>query len=181
MFVYRIGSALLTLSISVERYVAITKPFFAKKKMVKSCLIKFSIIFSICYNIPRWQEDFKGCIDLIFSDQGIPLWAVVNLNLNRTCPVCTGLPDNNVYWPDPIVQYVALTRITYDRGQFSWHSPVGGLTETTPMARSDFTVPNLGLFDRPHWLSPPSFRLYRSFSILKVFNSQNFPPIVSAA
>ncbi|XP_023324911.1 G-protein coupled receptor daf-37 [Eurytemora carolleeae] len=49
----RIGSALLTLSISVERYVAITKPFFAKKKMVKSCLIKFSIIFSICYNIPR--------------------------------------------------------------------------------------------------------------------------------
>ena len=26
-----------------------------------------------------------------------PLWAVVNLNSNRTCPVCTGLPDNSVY------------------------------------------------------------------------------------
>ena len=25
------------------------------------------------------------------------LWAVVNLNLNRTCPVCTGLPDYSVY------------------------------------------------------------------------------------
>ena len=25
-----------------------------------------------------------------------------------------------------------------DRGQFSWHSPVGGLTMTTPMARSEF-------------------------------------------
>ena len=28
--------------------------------------------------------------------------------------------------------------LTYDRGQFSWHSPVRGLTMTTPMARSDF-------------------------------------------
>ena len=58
------------------------------------------------------------------------LWAVVNLNSNRTCPVCTGLPDNSVYWPDPMVQYVALglTRLTYDRGQFSWHSLVAGLT-----------------------------------------------------
>ena len=63
---------------------------------------------------------------------------VVNLNSNRTCPVCTGLPDNSVYWPNPIVQYVALTRLTYDRGQFSWHSPKRGLTMTTPMARSDF-------------------------------------------
>ena len=42
------------------------------------------------------------------------------------------------------VQYVALTRLTYDKGQYSWHSPVGGLTVTTPMARSDFysTRPN---------------------------------------
>ena len=39
--------------------------------------------------------------------------------------VCTGLPDN-------------ITRLTYDRGQFSSHSPVRGLTMTTPMARSDF-------------------------------------------
>ena len=83
-----------------------------------------------------------------------PLWAVVNLNSNRTCPVCTGLPDNSVYWPDPMVQYVSLTRLTYDRGQFSWHSPVRGLTITTPIARS---VPGLilGLFNRPYWLSPP--------------------------
>ena len=50
----------------------------------------------------------------------------------------TGLPDNIVYWPDPMVQYVSLTKLTYVRGQFSCHSPVGGLTMTTPMARSDF-------------------------------------------
>ena len=36
------------------------------------------------------------------------------------------------------VQYVALTRLTYDRGQFSLHSPMQGLTMTTPMVRSDF-------------------------------------------
>ena len=39
-----------------------------------------------------------------------------NLNSHRSCPVCTGLPDNNVYLPDPMVysvQYVALTRLTY--------------------------------------------------------------------
>ena len=67
-----------------------------------------------------------------------PLWAVVNLNSSMTCPFCTGLPDNSVYSPDPMVQYVALTRLTYDRGKFSWHSPVRGLTMTTPMARLDF-------------------------------------------
>ena len=66
------------------------------------------------------------------------LWAVVNLNSNTICLVCTGLPDNSVYCPDPMVQYVALTRLTYDRGQFFWHCPVGGLTTTTPMVRSDF-------------------------------------------
>ena len=69
-----------------------------------------------------------------FQNMSISLWAVVNSNSNRTCPVFTGLPDNSVYWPDPMVQYVALTRLTYDRGQFSWHSPVGGLTMKTPMA-----------------------------------------------
>ena len=56
------------------------------------------------------------------------------------------------------VQYITLTRLTYDRGQFSWHSPVGWLTLTFPMARSDFFTVVLGLilglFDRPHWLSP---------------------------
>ena len=77
-------------------------------------------------------------ISRTMSGPSITLWAGVNLNSNTTCPVCTGLPDNSVYWPDPMVQYVTLTRLTYDRGQFSWHSPVGGLTMTTPMARSDF-------------------------------------------
>ena len=81
--------------------------------------------------IDGWNKKMEKNVD-------ISLWAVVNLNSNRTCPVCTGLPDRGVYRPDPMVQYVALNRLTYDRGQFSWHSPVGGLTMTTPMARSDF-------------------------------------------
>ena len=91
------------------------------------------------------------------------LWAVVNFNSNRTCQVCTGLPDNSVYWPDPMtifVQYVALTRLTYDRGQFSWHCLVGGLTNNHDKSHGAFrlfTVPGLilDLFDRPQWLSPP--------------------------
>ena len=33
----------------------------------------------------------------IVSIIGESLWAVVNLNSNRTCPVCTGQPDNSVY------------------------------------------------------------------------------------
>ena len=46
----------------------------------------------------------------------ISLWTVVNLNSNGTCPVCTGLSDNSVYWPDSMVQYVALIRLTYFLG-----------------------------------------------------------------
>jgi len=79
------------------------------------------------------------------------LWAVVNLNSNRTCPVCTGLIDNSVYWPDPMVQYVALTRLTYDRGQFSLYSPVGGLWKLPLRVHTFYsTRPN----PRPIWLTP---------------------------
>ena len=101
-------------------------------------------IFTLAYTLYNYTSSsflilisFKpdGVNLLEISNDSIP---VVNLNSNRTCPVCTGLPDNSVYWPDPMVHYVALTRLTYDRGQFSWHSPVRGLTMTTPMARSDF-------------------------------------------
>ena len=46
--------------------------------------------------------------------------------------------SKNVWATLHMVQYVALTRLTYDRGQFSLHSPVRGLIMTTPMARSDF-------------------------------------------
>ena len=93
-----------------------------------------------------YEQNYRNPWDLLHS---IP---VVNLNLNRTCPVCTGLPDNSVYWPVPMVQYVALTRLTYYRGQFSWHSPVRGLTMTTPMERLDFysTRPN----PKPIWPTP---------------------------
>ena len=110
------------------------------------------------YNLKSLKKFYKICSQI--NSYEVPVITMtLYLNSNRTCPVCTGLPDNSVYWPDSIVQYAALTRLTYDRGQFSWHSPVRGLTMTTPMARSDFlhTVPGLilGLFHRPHWLSPP--------------------------
>ena len=87
-------------------------------------------IFTLAYTLYNYKSSsflilisFKpdGVNLLEISNDSIP---VVNLNSNRTCQVCTGLPaDNSVYWPDPMVQYVALTR---------------GLTMITPMARSDF-------------------------------------------
>ena len=99
----------------------------------------------------QWDHkcNFKWQASICHVSNSQPLWAVINLNSNWICPVCTGLPDNSVYWQDPMVassqhecsfsvQYVALTRLTYDRGQFSWHSPVKGLTMATPMARSDY-------------------------------------------
>ena len=110
--------------------------------------ILFKIMNSILFKQVYKIKLYKTIQNLL--DMDVSLWAVVNLNSNRTCPVCTGLSDNSLYWPCS-VQYVALTRLTYDSGQFSWHN---GLTMTTPMARS---VPGLilGLFDRPHWISPP--------------------------
>ena len=62
--------------------------------------------------------------------------AVLNLNSNRTCPVCTGLPDNSVYTVQTR-SYGTVRRpnqTNIQQGQFSWHSPVGGLPMTTPMA-----------------------------------------------
>ena len=92
-----------------------------------------------------FSDTFKN---VRFVNRKWPSILLVNLNSNRTCPVCTDLPDNSVYWPDHMVhvQYVALTRLIYDRGQFSWHSLVGGLTMTTPVARSDFLQ-----YPRPIW------------------------------
>jgi hypothetical protein len=58
----RVGSALLTLSITVERYVAITRPFFAQKQQVKRFLVQFSVLFSVCYNIPRSEEFLPSVI-----------------------------------------------------------------------------------------------------------------------
>ena len=98
---------------------------------VKTLFPQIVIGLRFSHYVWYYEQNYRNPWDLLHS---IP---VVNLNLNRTCPVCTGLPDNSVYWPVPMVQYVALTRLTYYRGQFSWHSPVRGLTMTTPMARSD--------------------------------------------
>ena len=102
---------------------------------LNSASIRFSIYFQR-----------KNLLNIIWNLFNIQCY-FINTSLYPHCkfefeqdqfPVCTGLPDNSMYWPDPMVQYVALTRLTYDRGQFSWHSPVRGLTMTTPMARSDF-------------------------------------------
>ena len=80
------------------------------------------------------------------------------VEFEQDLPSCTGLPDNSVYWPDPMVQYVVLTRLTCDRGQFSLHSPVRGLTMTTPMARSDF-------LQYPAYLTDPTDLVHRAIGI----------------
>ena len=47
------------------------------------------------------QNDLCNCLTEAVLKKFLPalkpLWAVVNLNLNRSGPVCTGLPDNSVY------------------------------------------------------------------------------------
>ena len=111
------------------------------------------------------------------------LWAVVNLNLNRACPlcpVCTGLPDNTVYWPDPMVAWFLTIFCTIRRpNQTNIRQGSVFLAYSRRRANHDnshgafrlFIVPGLilGLFDRPHWLSPPwRYYIYTSWQLLQV-------------
>ena len=124
-----IGSTTLTVPINtaIELNVTFTSNSAAKPGNSK-CLEMSNFHMTKFVGAPEQNSPF---VAFLFNS----LWVVVNLTSNRTC---TDLPDNSVYWPHPMVQYVTLTRLTYDRVQFSWHSPVGRLTVTTPMARSDF-------------------------------------------
>ena len=93
-----------------------------------------------------------------------------NLNSNRTCPVCTGLPDNSVYWPDPITIFCTVRRFNQTRqgSIFLAQSRRRANFDNSHGAFRLFTVPGLipGLFDRPHyWLSPPC-----TYSILCTFH-----------
>jgi len=105
---------------------------------------------------------------------GYPLWAVVNSN--RTYPVCTCLPDNSVYWSDLMVARSIFCTVRRPN-QINIRQGTIFLALSRQRANYDnshgafrlFTVPGLilGLFDRPHWLSPlcyiisrdPSFKL----------------------
>ena len=51
---FRVGSALLTLSVTVERFMAISRPFYKEKKGMKMALIATPTLFSILYNLPRY-------------------------------------------------------------------------------------------------------------------------------
>ena len=105
------------------------------------------------------------------------LWAVVNLNSNRTCPVCTGLPDNSMYWPDPmrlITTWMTIFCTVHRPNQTNIQQGSIFLAKSCRRANYDnshgafglFTVPGLilGLFDRPPWLSPPWLSLLFSKS-----------------
>ena len=102
-------------------------------------------------------------------------WAAVNLNSNRTWPVCTGLPDNSVYWPDPMVaRFFTIFYTVHRPNQNNIRQGSIFLASSRRRANYDnsngefrhFTVPGLilGLFDRPHWLSPPC--MVTSYSIV---------------
>ena len=50
---FRVGSAFFTLAVTVERYVAISRPLFVEKKLLKQVLIVTAASVSFIYNIPR--------------------------------------------------------------------------------------------------------------------------------
>ena len=52
MLVARTGSVYVTMSVTLERFFAIVKPLKDFTK-VKSCLLAFTVVFAIVYNIPR--------------------------------------------------------------------------------------------------------------------------------
>ena len=66
--------------------------------LIHGCLIK-KLYQKFGINLTFLLMFRMECAMFIFMS----LWAVVNLNLNKTCPVCTGLPDNSMYGPDPMV------------------------------------------------------------------------------
>ena len=103
------------------------------------------IIFLKCTDCRDFFENCPNCMDFKRKCTDCPDFFFEN------CTDCTDWTDffwkctdfvrifsKNVWATLHMVQYVALTRLTYDRGQFSLHSPVRGLIMTTPMARSDF-------------------------------------------
>ena len=51
---FRVGSAFYTLAVTVERYVAISRPLFVEKKRLKRVLILTASSISFAYNLPRY-------------------------------------------------------------------------------------------------------------------------------
>ena len=56
---FRVGSAFFTLSVTIERYMAISKPLYLNKKRLNFILITASVGISLVYNFPRFFE-FKS-------------------------------------------------------------------------------------------------------------------------
>ena len=51
----RVGSAFLTLSVTIERYMAISHPLNLDRHHLKSILVYVSTLLAIVYNIPRLE------------------------------------------------------------------------------------------------------------------------------
>ena len=52
----RVGSAFLTLSVTIERYMAISQPLYLDRSHLKFILITVSTLLAILYNIPRLER-----------------------------------------------------------------------------------------------------------------------------
>ena len=53
---FRVGSAFFTLSVTIERYMAISKPLYPNKTRLNFILITASVGTSLVYNFPRFFE-----------------------------------------------------------------------------------------------------------------------------
>jgi hypothetical protein len=52
----RVGSVLATLTVTIERFIAVAYPLKRMTKNTSISLMKFSILIAIVYNVPRFFE-----------------------------------------------------------------------------------------------------------------------------
>ena len=51
---FRVGSTFFTLAVTIERYVAVSRPLFVEKNRLKRVLILTASSISFAYNLPRY-------------------------------------------------------------------------------------------------------------------------------
>ena len=78
----RVGSVLMTLSVTIERFLAITNPL--QKKNLKNVLMVSSVVASLLYNVPRFFELERVEMQVEFEGENRTVSLASSLGVNRT-------------------------------------------------------------------------------------------------